>query len=122
MAAMAGDAGKLDPVAGDQLVELLPLLGVFEGLEGSLFALPPAILLPAGHPLAEPLADIFAVGKQLDVARPLQGREPFDRGLQLHAVVGRFGIAPRLLDDLARLAMLENIGPAAGAGIAAASS
>src|SRR5262249_28999950 len=62
--------------------------------------------------------DIGTVGIEIDLARSLQGAQGGDRGHQLHAVVGGFGLAAgQLLFDIA---ITQDGAPAAGAGIAGA--
>ena len=80
----------------------------------------PALGLPLRHPVADPLADILAVGHQLDLAAALQAGQPLDGAGQLHPVVGRGGLGARGVDDPAAGRVLEDVGPAAGAGVAAA--
>src|SRR5262245_1799321 len=120
MAAVAGDASEFDAVLRDQLVELLPELSVGHGLELTFFAALPAVALPAGHPLGEALADVFAVSEQLQIAGPLESREPLDHRLQLHAVVRRLSLGAEGLFDLAGICVAQDVGPTARPRIAAA--
>src|SRR5262245_7139605 len=120
MATMAGDTSKFQAMFGNQLVELLPELGIGDGLELAFFTPLPAVAFPAGHPFGQALADIFAVGKQLDVTRPRKSREPFNHGLQFHAIVCRVAIRSERLFYFAAAHMAQDERPATGARIAAA--
>src|SRR5687768_3526576 len=100
MAAVAGNAGVYDLMLGDQLVELLPEIEVLHRRRIRSAPAPPPVGLPFDHPLAEPLANVLAVGEQLDVRRPSQGFEAADDGGQLHAVVRRLALAAETFDFL----------------------
>src|SRR5205085_5554375 len=75
----------------------------------------PAVALPCSEPALHALLQVLRVGIEVDLARLLQVAEPFERGLQLHAVVGGRG---RVAGDLAAmLARDQDRGPAARTGI-----
>ena len=100
VAAVAGNAGVLDLVLAHERIELLPEIGVLDWLERTLIPLFPAVAFPTCHPLAEPLADIFAVGEELHGTGPFEGREPLDRRLKREK---QFGVeeAVRLAGEIA---------------------
>src|SRR5947209_20068075 len=94
MATVALDPVPLDPVAGGGVEQLLPQLGVLDGL---LVGGPPAVALPIVDPPRDPVADIDAVGVEPDAAWALQGLETPDCGQELHSVVGGQRLAPKQL-------------------------
>ena len=75
---------------------------------------------PAGEPLDEALADVGAVGDQLDTAAAGEGFQALDGACELHAVVGGFALCAGMAAFLAGGGVFEDEGPAAGAGVAAA--
>ena len=113
-------AVTFDPVPFDSVRrcggdELLPKLGILDRL---LVGGAPAVPLPIVDPLCDAVANVNAVGVKLDPARPFQRFEPTDRGKQLHAIIGRQGLATGELTLLAAHAQ-ENP-PATRARVAAA--
>src|SRR5690606_19538723 len=78
----------------------------------------PAVALPGLDPASDALAQIIAVGVEVDGAGPLECVERFDRGRQLHAVVGGSGLAARRL--LHRAVVAQHRAPDAGPRIARA--
>ena len=78
----------------------------------------PAVLFPAMDPLGDAVAQVDAVGEQVDLDRPLQRLQGTDRRHQFHAVVGSEVFAAGQLAIGALPA--EDGPPAARAGIAAA--
>ena len=68
--------------------------------------------------LGDAVHDIFAVGVEIDRAGLLQRLQRRDRGHQLHAVVGRLGLAAGQF--LGRAVVAQDRAPAAGPGIARA--
>src|SRR6185312_6289612 len=78
----------------------------------------PAVLLPAGDPAADAVADVVAVGMEVDPAGFLQGVQRLDRRHQLHSIVGGMRLATRHFLHLAIEA--QHRAPAAGSGIARA--
>src|SRR5690349_13592313 len=93
-------------------VELLPEVGVLDRLARRR---PPAVLLPLRHPLLHAVLEILRVGPEVDGARLLQVVQPFDRGAQLHAVVGGRGLVAGHLAAVP--AGDEDRGPAARSGV-----
>ena len=81
----------------------------------------PALALPVGQPLGDPLGHLLAVGHHLNPARAFETRHPFDDARQFHAVVGGVRQGARRLDGLAARGMNEDERPTARPGIAAAS-
>src|SRR6476646_3547927 len=112
---MAFDPMPLDPVRRARLDQLLPKLRILNRL---LVRRAPAVALPIMDPSRDSVADIDAVGVQLDPARPLQRLEPLNRSHQLHSVVGREGLSARQLALL--LSHAQKHAPAAWTGVAAA--
>src|SRR6185437_2110949 len=110
----------LDPVPAHLMrfeggIEPLPKIDVLDRL---LVGRAPAILLPAMDPAGDALADILAVGDEIDGARLLQGFQRRDRRHQLHPVVG--GVSLAALQFLFDVAEFEDRTPAARPGIARA--
>src|SRR5216684_535081 len=56
-------------VATDRSVESLPQIGILDRLPGGG---PPAVAFPAVDPIGDSLAQIFAVGMEIDIARALE--------------------------------------------------
>src|SRR3954469_14736116 len=84
MPAMAFDPVPFDSVWSGGLDQLLPQLRI---LDGFLIGRAPAVLPPLVDPAGDSVANIGAVGMELDSARPLERFEPANRGDQLHSVV-----------------------------------
>src|SRR5262245_5741232 len=110
----------LDPVPAhlvglERGIEALPQLGILHRL---LVRGAPAVLLPAMDPAGDALANILAVGGEVDDAGFLQRLQRGDRRHQLHAVVG--GVRLAALQFLLDLAEPEDRAPAAGTGISGA--
>ena len=105
----------IDPVRRGRVDQLLPQLGVLDRLPVRRL---PAVRAPFVDPARDPVAEILAVGVQLDPAGALQGLQPADRGGQLHAVVGGQRLAAGQFLLLAAHAQQHS--PSAGAGVAAA--
>src|SRR5258708_29915434 len=102
-------------VATDRSVESLPQIGILDRLPGGG---PPAVAFPAVDPIGDSLAQIFAVGMEIDIARALESLERHNGGHQLHAGVGRVCLAAL---ELAGMAVpLPNDAPAARPRIARA--
>ncbi len=119
---MAENVVDMNFVINDQRIDALPEVGIHHRLPLRAFLAPPAVLLPLGHPLGDPLGYILAIGHQLDLAGALQRGEPLDDAEQLHPVVGRVRLGAGGIDDPAGGGVLEDIRPAAGAGVAATSA
>ena len=97
--------------------KLLPELCIFHRLPvGGL----PAVSPPPVDPLRHSVADIVAVGEQLDPARSLQGLERLDRGHQLHPIVGGQRFAAGQLEFLR--SGTQKRAPSARTGVSAARS
>ena len=71
--------------AGDQMIELLPKVGIFNRLLGGSS---PALGFPAVDPLRDALANIFAVQVNRQLAGSLQCQKSLDDRCQFHAVIG----------------------------------
>src|SRR5262249_45062466 len=98
-----------------RVIEALPQVGVLHRLPvGGL----PAIALPAVDPGHDAVAEILAVGMDVDRAGPLERLERRARGPQLHPVVG--GVRLAGLDLGGVIAPLQNRAVSAGSGIAGA--
>src|SRR3990167_9972004 len=106
---------SLHPVPPTFLNQSLPQIGVRDRLFRRGL---PAVFLPAEYPFGDAVANIYAVGGQLDVAAALQRGERLDRGHQFHAVVRRIGLAPR--QGFYDVAPAQHGAPATRAGIALA--
>src|SRR6266404_2256528 len=96
-------------------VEPLPQIDILDRL---LVRGAPAVLLPAMDPAGDALADILAVGGEVDHAGFLERFQRRDRRHQFHAVVG--GVRLAALQFLLGVAEFQDRAPAAGAGIARA--
>src|SRR3569623_268791 len=120
VAAVTGNARIKELMTGNQFIEFAPKILVLDSRPALSFAATPPIGLPFGHPFAQDLADINAVGQQFDVGRPVQRLQAADDRGKLHAVVRRLGLAARLFQILAGAGMPENEGPAPRARIPAA--
>ena len=96
-------------------VQQLPQVDIFHWL---LVGGAPSVALPAVQPSRDSVAQVLAIGVNIDEARPLERRERRDCGHELHAVVG--GVRLAALELLHVLASRENGAPAARAGIAGA--
>src|SRR5262249_15559732 len=96
-------------------VEALPEIDVLDRL---LVGGAPAVALPLIDPRHDAVAQILAVGVDVDEAGALERLERGDRRHQLHAVVGGVGLATLQLLDV--IAEGEDRAPAAGTGIARA--
>src|SRR5579884_187047 len=117
MAAVTLHPMPFDAVRRDGFEQLLPQLGVLDRL---LIRRAPAVALPVVDPAGDSVANILAVCVEMDSARPFQRLEALYGGEQLHPVVGRQRLATRYLALL--VGHPQQRGPAAGAGIAAASA
>src|SRR5258708_10173680 len=96
-------------------LEPLPQVNILDRL---LVGGAPAVALPLIGPGHDAVAEILAVGVQIDQAGPLERLERRDRGHQLHAVVGGVGLAAlELLDPIPER---QDRAPAARPGIAGA--
>jgi hypothetical protein len=85
MAAVPLDPVPFDPVRGRRGEQFLPQLGVLDRLPvGGV----PAVLPPLVDPAGDSVANVIAVGMELDPARALQRLQAADRGDQLHPVIG----------------------------------
>ena len=84
--------------ASEQRVELLHEIEVLDRAGLAL----PAALLPARRPLVDRVHAELAVGVDDELASVGQGLEGLDQRRQLHAVVGRVGLAAVLLGDGSR--------------------
>lgn len=111
---MALDPAPLDLVSrtGHHMVQCLPKLDVFDRLFGGCA---PTLGFPTVDPFRDALAHVFAVQEQRDLARALEGLEPFDHCRELHAVVGGAQFATKKLVHM--LARLEPNAPAARAWV-----
>src|SRR5690349_17906027 len=115
MAAMSLDPMPFDPVGRRSGQQLLPQLGILDGL---LVGGAPAVLPPLMDPARDPVADVAAVGVQFVTAWPLECFKRLDRSHQLHSVVRRQRFAAGDLPLF--LTHAKERGPAAWAGIALA--
>src|SRR5262249_52978954 len=79
-----------------------------------------AVALPLIDPGGDAVAQILAVGVDIDQAGPLERLERGNRCQQLHAIVGRVRLAA--FQFLAVIAERENRPPSARTGIAGASA
>ena len=113
VAAVAFDPMPFDPMPRRGFDELLPKLGILDWL---LVRSAPAILLPFMDPARDSVANVDAVGVQLDPTRPLECFKPLDRRRQLHPIVGREGFAAG--DFPLGPTRAQEHGPAARPGIA----
>src|SRR5271157_1497771 len=120
MAAMAQDVLHVDIVLGEEFVEPLPEVGVPDRLETPPLLALPALAFPVGQPLADALGHILAVGDELHAAAALERGQPLDHAGKLHAVVGRLVLRARGIALLSSCRVLQDVGPAARARIAAA--
>ena len=120
MAAVAQHVGDLDLVLGEQLVEPLPEVGVHDRLEPAPFLALPALALPVGHPFADALGDVLAVGHQLDPARRFRDARPSMTPASSMRLLVVSGSAPEASRIWPRGRVLEDVRPAPGPGIAAA--
>src|SRR5690349_21067544 len=120
MPAVAEDVGDANLLRRGHLVQPAPQVPVLDRLEALAVLAAPAVRLPAGHPLHQAHGDVLAIRDQLDLARALERGQALDDAGQLHAVVGRLALGAPGLDGLAAGRMLEDVRPAAGAGVAAA--
>src|SRR5215831_4748194 len=102
-------------VALDRSIEALPQIGVLDRLP---VAGLPAVAFPALNPVGDSLAQILAVGMEIDIARALERFESHDGGRQFHPVVGCVRLAALELAGVA--APLQNCAPAARPRIARA--
>src|ERR1700675_4590200 len=75
---------------GCERIEPLPEIDILDRL---LVGRAPAVAFPLMYPSHDAVAQILAVGMDVDEARPLERIERGDRGHELHAVVGGMGLA-----------------------------
>jgi hypothetical protein len=101
-----------DLVLAERGIEALPEIDILHRL---LVGGAPAVLLPFRDVFGDAVAQVLAVGMQIDTARPLKRFERGDRRRQLHAVVG--GIRLAAFELLFVIAEGEDRGPAASPGI-----
>ena len=88
MPTVPGNAGILDAVALQLLVESAPEVFVLDWFQfAALFALP-AVGFPLGHPLGHAFANVNAVREELDETGAFQFAESLHDGAQFHAIVG----------------------------------
>src|SRR6185369_2408029 len=93
-------------------VEPLPQIDVFHW---ALVGGAPAVALPVVDPTHDAIAQVLAVGVDVDRTRPLERLQRRDRRHQLHAIVGGMLFPAHQLFRL--IAERENRAPAAGTGI-----
>src|SRR5215510_14046464 len=98
-------------------VKLLPEIGVLDRL---LVGGAPAIALPAVNPLHDAVAQILAVGMEIDQARPIQGLQGRNRSQEFHAIIG--GVRLAALELLLVVAEGKDRAPAARPRIAGTGS
>src|SRR5258708_11597037 len=106
-----------DLVQGRELVQALPQVKILDRL---LVCGSPVALLPVVHPLRDAFLHVLRVGEHPRPARPLQRLERPDHRGQLHAVVGRVGLAAPELFFL--FVEAQQNPPTARSGVAAASA
>jgi hypothetical protein len=119
VARMSFDPAPVDgvPARADQRVQPLPQVHVFDRRLGRCA---PASGLPAVNPFGDALAHIFAVKVKGDLAGLFKGRQGFNHCRDFHAVVGRAQLAAKKFFFC--VAARQYRTPAAGAGVALASS
>lgn len=105
MSTMAGDPGVGDRVSADEFIELPPKFLVLDGRPTTFLLTPPTVGLPFGKPLGHSLADIDAVGEQLNGGTALQRFEAANHGGQFHPIVRGVRFAARGFELFARLRM-----------------
>ena len=112
VAAVALDPVVADGVRARERVELLPEVAVeYGGAVGLL----PAAPLPARDPFRQAVLEVLAVRVERDARAGGREGERLDGGGELHAVVGRLGMAAALFRERARALVAGDDGPAAGA-------
>ena len=115
MSAMTLHPMPFDSVRRRSIEQLLPELRVLDRL---LVRRAPPVLAPFVDPSGDPIADVNAIGVKVDTTWPLERRQAFYGGLQLHAVVGRKRFASTNLAFL--VAHAQKHRPAPWPGISAA--
>src|SRR5262245_18089794 len=98
-------------------IELLPEIDVLDRL---LVGGAPAVALPAMNPLHDAVAQILAIGMEIDQAGPLQGLQGPNRSQEFHALVG--GVRLAALELLLVVAEGKDRAPAARPRIAGTGS
>ena len=101
-----------------QGVQFLPQVNIFDG--GFFVGGFPAVIFPVWQPLINAVHHIAAVGVKGDIAGFLKRFKRRYNGLQFHTVVGCVGFSAR--EFFFDIAAAQNNAPAAGAGVAGASS
>jgi hypothetical protein len=115
MAAVAFHPMPLDSMRRGRFDQFLPQLRILDWL---FVGRAPAVALPIVNPARDSITNVDTVGVKPNPARTFQGLETFDRGHQLHLVVGRERFPTRELALL--VAGAEQRRPAARTRIAAA--
>ena len=111
----------LYPLADDnvllgQLIQLLPQIGVGQGVCLDLALSHPAILTPLVTPGSYPIQQVLTVGDQSDLAGLFEGSETLDNRLNLHPVAG--GVLGASCSLHGMLTITDDEGPATTARIA----
>ena len=119
---MAADMGELDGVNLEQFIEPFPEIDVFYLAPAVFRFATPAVLFPVFHPTGNALANVAAVGDQLDGGWAVERFEPLDYSHHFHTVVGCFRLAATSLDFLARGRMSEYKSPSTRSRVSAAST
>lgn len=112
---MAADPDPCDGVRGGGGLHRLPQIAVFNGFVLAVF---PAAFNPAGEPFGEAFEHVLAIGMERKVAGLFEGIAELDDGHHFHTVVGGVGLAAATFFFMA--VPLNEVGPAAGAGVAGA--
>jgi len=115
MVRLAGVSTNVYPrhfVVGNQLIELLPKILVYDGPTGGVT---PSVVLPSREELGDPAADIVGVGQHRDLAGTLQRPQSLDCRGKLHSIVGR--VRHSSLQHALMFAVPKDARPASRTGI-----
>ena len=118
VAAVSSDTCVMHVMLCSESVELLPQFDVLYRYPlARTFTTLPVIAFPFGHPFAEALADIHAIGEKFDLATSFECLKPLDNRHQFHAIVRglHFGTGAFLL--LSGTEISEDICPSARPGV-----
>src|SRR5450756_1389697 len=108
MTGMAFHPVPMHGVKGERRIQTLPEVDI---LDRTLVGGAPTVALPAMNPTHDAVAQVLAVGVNIDHAGPLERLQRRDRRHQFHSVIG--GVRLAALELLLVVAESQNCAPAA---------